>query len=132
MTHLWEVDHQYYCNEGNYFKSGCGAHYGRWQDFAAKSSDEDFDLNLVFRFDWVPPRTDGDPDAAIEWQGDENYRDSILKLFYMGQRKGLYRYVTIDVCRADEPDVREWLQKRWDHLRLLWEPLAEPSSVKAD
>jgi hypothetical protein len=126
MTHLWDVSHPYYCNEGNYFTtaSECSTHYSRWQDFVAEQGDNDLDMNLVFRFDWEPPWKDGDPDNAIEWQGDEYYRDSRLKLFYMGQRKGFYRWVTVDVCRADEPAVREWLQVRWDHMRTLWEPLS--------
>lgn len=123
---LWEVDHPYYCNEGNYFAppGECSCHYRRWQDFVESEGDSDFDMNLLFRFDWVSPRKDGDPDEPIEWQGDENYRDCTLELFWMGQRKGLYRYTIIDVCRADEPKVREWLRERWEHMRTLWEPLA--------
>lgn len=126
VVHLWEFDHPYYCNEGNYFAraSECSCHYQRWQDFFAEEGDSDLDMNLVFRFDWEPPREDGDPDKPIVWQGDEYYRDSVLKLFYMGQRKGLYRWVTIDVCRADEPAVREWLMERWQHMRTLWAPLS--------
>lgn len=27
MSHLWEVDHPYYCNLGNYFDNNCGNHY---------------------------------------------------------------------------------------------------------
>ncbi len=124
--HLWEVDHPYYCNEGNYFARGseCSCHYQRWQDFVSEQGDGDMDMNLVFRFDWTPPWKDGDSKQPIEWQADEYYRDSVLKLFYIGQRKGLYRWVTVDVCRADEPSVREWLQVRWDHMRALWEPLS--------
>lgn len=85
------------------------------------------DYNLVFRFDWVPPYKEGDDvewESEIEWKGDESYRDSVLKLFFMGQRKGLYWWVTIDVCRADEPAVREWLNTRWEHMRKLWAPLS--------
>lgn len=126
VMHLWDVAHPYYCNEGNYFARGgeCSCHYQRWQDFVAEQGDDDLDMNLVFRFDWDAPRKYGDPNEPIAWQGDENYRDSILKLFFIGQRKGLYRWVTIDVCRADEPAVREWLTERWQHMRTLWEPLS--------
>lgn len=121
---LWDVDHPYYCNEGNYFASydDCCAKYDRWQDFIADQGDSDLDMNLVFRWDWDAPREDEDPDKPIKWQGDENYRDCQLKLFYMGQRKGYYRWVIVDVCRADEPAVREWLQIRWDHMQKLWAP----------
>lgn len=127
MKRLWEINHPYYCNEGNYFArdTDCHTYYPRWQDFVEEQGDSDLDMNLVFRFDWESPRKDGDPDEPIEWKGDENYRDCLLKLFYMGQRKGIYRWVTVDVCRADEPAVREWLKTRWDHMRLLWEPLSD-------
>lgn len=126
---LWEADHPYYCNEGNYFASGeqrsdCRAHYPRWQDFIAEQGDNDLDLNLVFRFDWVAPRQDEDPEKPIVWQGDEYYRDSTLKIFFMGQRKGYYRWATVDVCRADEPSVRAWLLVRWEHMQTLWAPLS--------
>lgn len=128
MKHLWDIDHPYYCNEGNYFTtaSECSCHYHRWQDFIDEQGDADLDMNLVFRFDWCAPHPNGDTQKSILWQGDEYYRDSLLKLFYMGQRKGLYRWVTIDVCRADEPAVREWLQIRWNHLCELWQPFEQP------
>jgi hypothetical protein len=119
---LWEVDHPYYCSESNFFARDCSSHYDRWQDFVEVSHDEDFDMNLIFRFDWIPPWINGDSNNPIEWQGDENYRDCTLKLFYIGQRKGLFRSVTIDVCRADEPKVRAFLLKRLMHLQKLWEP----------
>lgn len=35
-----------------------------------------------------------------------------------------HRYDTIEVCRADEPAVIEYLRPRWDHMKRLWEPLA--------
>lgn len=120
--HLWDVDHPYYCNEGNHFAAGCGDHFRSWLEFAESTDDQDLDMNLVFRWDWQAPRKDGDPGNPVDWHGDEYYRDSILKVFYMGQRKGIYRWVTVEVCRADEPAVREWLQKRFDHMLKLWEP----------
>ncbi len=120
---LWDVCHPYYCNEVNYYCSETTCHYKRWQEFVEEQGDGDLDMNLVFRFDWVAPRPDGDRDKPIAWQGDENYRDCTLNLFFMGQRKGLFRSVTVDVCRADEPSVREWLTIRWEHMKKLWEPL---------
>lgn len=127
VKHLWDVDHPYYCNEGNYFAKAvdCHSHHQRWQDFIAAEGDADLDMNLIFRFDWDAPHEDEDPEKGIAWQGDIYYRDSLLKLFYMGQRKGLYRWVTVDVCRADEPAVREFLKIRWEHMRKLWEPFSD-------
>lgn len=123
---LWDVEHPYYCNEGNFFArhEECCCGYKRWQDFAEEQGDNDLDMNLLFRWDWDAPRKDGDPENPIDWQGDENYRDSELKLFFMGQRKGYYRWVTVDVCRADEPTIRDWLQVRFDHMLQLWQPFA--------
>jgi hypothetical protein len=128
--HLWEVDHPYYCNLGNYFKNGCGENFGSWADFQESCKDEDFDMNLVFRFDWQPPKDDDDNE--IEFNHDENYRESSLEIFYMGQRKGLYRFVTVEVCRADEPAVIEWLKPRWERMRLLWEPFSGAENKKEE
>ena len=53
MPHLWEIKHPYYCNEGNYFaRESCCTEYGSWADFMEEGGDSDFDMNLVFRWDW--------------------------------------------------------------------------------
>lgn len=126
MVKLWDVEHPYYCNEGNYFAVGdqCHSVYKRWQDFHEEQGDDDMDMNLVFRWDWKSPREDDDPDKPIAWAADESYRDSTLLIFFMGQRKGLYRWAEVDVCRADEPQVKEWLFSRYEHLLKLWDPFA--------
>lgn len=117
--HLWEIDHPYYCNEGNYFTSTCvHDEHKTWADFYSAYSNADFDLNLLFRFDWTE-----DEDAPFN--GDKYYRNGILKIFWMGQRKGIYRYSTVEVCRADEPAVIEFLKPRWDHMRHLWEGVSD-------
>ena len=115
--HLWEIDHPYYCNEGNYYaRESVGSEYKRWQDFLEENKDVDLDLNLIFRFDWV--------EEEDSYTGDDNYRNGILKIFWMGQRKGLYRYSLVEVCRADESAIIEFLKIRWERLRLLWEPIS--------
>lgn len=120
---LWEVEHPYYCNEGNYCLNGCGGQYKSWQTFADEEGDGDFDMNLLFRWDW---REGGDWGHGAEFNGDVNYRNGVLLLFWMGQRKGFYRWSEIEVCRADEPVIREFLQPRLEHLLRLWEPLTPP------
>ena len=126
QPHLWEVDHSYYCNEANYFVGGNDHHkvcdeHKRWSDFIAEYADADFDMNLVFRWDWV----EEDPETGEStYKGDDNYRNGILKIFWMGQRKGLYRFSLVEVCRADEPAVIAFLRPRWEHLRELWAPLS--------
>lgn len=129
-VHLWEVDHPYYCNEGNYYAPGREqpfTEYGRLAEFLSENADSDFDMNLVFRWDWSEDNDDGEP----TYDGDENYRNGKLKIFWMGQRKGLYRWTVIDVCRADEPKVIEFLRPRLAHLLSLWAPLTPTASGSA-
>jgi hypothetical protein len=116
--HLWEVDHPYYCNEGNHFaRESVESTYRSWAAFLSEEGDCDMDYNLLFRWDWTE-------DDDRPHTGDDYYRNGQLKLFWMGQRKGLYRYSIVEVCRADEPAVIEWLRPRLAHLLSLWEPLA--------
>lgn len=123
MSHLWEVDHAYYCNQGNYYAPGSDqpvARYKSWAEFEEERGDGDLDMNLVFRWDW----NEGEDHDLAAFNGDIYYRNGQLLLYYMGQRKGLYRWVEIEVCRADEDQVRAWLQVRFDYLMHLWAPLA--------
>ena len=120
--HLWEIDHPYYCNQGNYFAAGgqdVFAHYRSWADFFVEEGDSDPDYNLLFRWDWHEGEDHSD---GVPFNGDVNYRNGVLLLFWMGQRKGLYRWSEVEVCRADEPAVREFLQARFDYLKRVWEP----------
>jgi hypothetical protein len=124
MRHLWEVNHAYYCNRGNYYAPGNDQpmqEYRSFGDFIAEEGDADIDYNLVFRWDW----TEGDDWELPKYNGDDNYRNGRLAIFFMGQRKGLYRWVEIEVCRNDEPSVKEFLIPRWQYLRDLWEPFSE-------
>ena len=125
--HLWEARHPYYCNEGNYYaRESCEAYYKTWASFVESEGDDDMDLNLVFRFDWDENDGEGDP----TFNGDVYYRNGKLKLFYMGQRKGLYRWAIVEVCRADEPAVIEFLRPRWEHMQTLWAPLSSNTELK--
>jgi len=118
--HLWEVNHPYYCNEGNYYARESVEFYAKsWSDFMSVFGDADMDYNLLFRWDWI----EEDDDCNPTFNGDINYRNEKLKLFWMGQRKGLYQYSIVEVCRADEPAVIEFLKPRLEHLKSLWEPL---------
>ena len=119
--HLWEVNHPYYCNEGNYFATrDVETYYRSFADFLEEWGDADLDYNLLFRWDWV--ETDPETEES-NFNGDINYRNGKLKLFWMGQRKGLYQYSIVEVCRADEADVIEFLKPRHEYLKSLWEPL---------
>ncbi len=118
--HLWEAGHSYFCNEGSYEGSDNSERFASWEEFAAEYIDDatDFDYNLLFRWDWHFL-----DDADTEPGADPSYRTGILKLFWVAQRKGLYRYTLVSVCAADEPAVRAWLQRPFEHLLALWAPL---------
>jgi len=124
MKHLWEIHHDYYCCESNYYASGNEQphqHYKSWQDFIEEFGDADFDMNLLFRWDWV----EGEENNARAFNGNINYRNGELKIFWMGQRKGIYMWSTIEVCRADEEQIRAYLKPRWEHMKNLWEGISE-------
>ena len=122
MLHLWEVEHSYYCEETNYYAPADQpiTKYKSFGSFLADAKYEDLDMNLIFRFDWQ----EGESHEIGEYNGDDYYRHAILRLFYMGQRKGLYRSVAIEVCRADEPQIIEFLKVRWENLKDLWNPIS--------
>lgn len=127
--HLWDVAHAYYCNEGNYYTNeSVEGKYPSFGDFLAEEGDADMDYNLLFRWDWLEQNDNGD----CNFNGDIYYRNGKLKLFWMGQRKGLYRYSTIEVCRADEKAVIEFLTPRMRHLFSLWEPLHQSTGESND
>lgn len=123
--HLWEIDHPYYCNDGNYFASGNDqptCHYKTFGEFIEAEGDSDFDLNLIFRWDWQEGEDYGLP--TVKEDQDVYYRNGRLCIYWMGQRKGLYRWTTIEVCRADESDIIKFLKPRWNHMRKLWEGIS--------
>lgn len=124
QTRLWEVDHPYYCAEGNYFARGPAEQpttsFKTWAEFVEAQGDAQMDYNLLFRWDW----REGEGWELPPFNGDVYYRNGRLMLFFMGQRKGLYRWVTIEVCRADEPAIRDWLRPRFAYLLTLWAPFA--------
>lgn len=132
--HLWEVDHHYYCNESNYYAPGYNqpmCHYSSWEDFIENEGDNDFDMNLLFRWDWKEGTEEYLEEQEYDknyflpkpYNGDDSYKNGKLFLFWMGQRKGLYRWTTIEVCRDDEQKIVEFLKPRFKHLMSLWDPI---------
>lgn len=129
MTHLWEVNHPYYCSEGCYFASGSYLEWvhtnlGSWQDFLDEWGDTDLDMNLVFRWDW--DRADPD-DYEYEMKEDPDFElpPDYLKVYFYLQRKAYGHSVYVEVTEEDESAVREWLKVRAEHMRSLWEPLLD-------
>jgi hypothetical protein len=122
MKHLWEIGHPYYCSESNYYAPGNEqphVHYKSWQEFLNEWGDADFDYNLLFRWDWH----EGEDYDLPPFNGDVYYRNGVFYLFWMGQRKGLYQWTTVEVCRADEEEIIKFLKPRLEYLKKLWEPL---------
>jgi len=135
MTHLWEFDHPYYCNEGNYLyspmrHSDVEVHevFSSWQEF--KDADgfysADRDMNLLFRWDWKAWHLDYPDDYPDEEGRAERH---VLKLYFMLQRKAFCRSMDIEVTEADEPEVRVWLEECARTIRALWEPIIPVEAV---
>lgn len=126
-THLWEVDHPYHSAEGNYFSNNYTTPYPSWQSFVSAEGDNDFDWNLLFRWDWTSHEYIEHDGLAARQEYASRFGDRdhawTLSLFWILQRKGIYRVTPVEVCKADEPEVREWLLPRLRHLQLLWTPL---------
>lgn len=121
MSHLWEIDHPYYCSEGNYYVSGSQwgdvhSEYASWQDFIEDLGDTDPDLNLVFRWDWKR----ADP---ADYEDSEELPPDRLFVYWVLQRKAILRSTECVVTEEDEPAVREWLTERAKTITALWEPL---------
>lgn len=117
--HLWEYDHPYYCQEGNFYKPGMHALFGSWEDFAAETEffGGDRDQNLLIRWDWRSWRRHPDPML----QGDDP--DELL-LFFVLQRKAILCSAGIAVTDEDEPAVREFLRECGKTITAIWEPVS--------
>ena len=126
MIHLWEVDHPYYCQEGNAYKRDLANGFESWADFTETLFHHgDTDQNLVFRWDWTSWRRHPDPDLRSD-SPDE------LTLFFVLQRKAILCSASILVTDEDEPAVRAWLAERAKTITALWDPFDLSSAVQTD
>ena len=114
--HLWEVERPYYCEvpdtSENRFPN---VRYRSFSDFMKMNGDSDFDYNFLVRWDWEEGEEGKESGMSVygdKFNGDINYRNGVLKLFYILQRKGEFRCDLIDVCRADEADIIKFLKPR--------------------
>jgi hypothetical protein len=120
---LWEIDHPYYCHDSNFHAKGCNHSYASWDSFLAEFVHDDKDLNLLFRFDWN--------EGEGEFDGDESRATATLSLFFMQQRIGAFLIRTVDVSRADEPEVLKFLRPRFEHMLDLWQPFVAEATETA-
>ena len=109
--HLWEVKHDYYCSESNYYHAGELEHFDSWNEFLEAYGTANPDMNLLFRWDW----RGGDIDT---------YTSDVLELFYILQRKGIFRPIEVSVSKDNEEEIKRWLNIKFDHLFKLWVPIA--------
>lgn len=116
---LWDVDHPYYCAEGNYYarpSEGLHTRYDSWALFIEDWGSTDPDMNLVFRWDWRRA------DPADYSNGEEMPADT-LRVFWVLQRKAILRSTECTVTEDDEPAVRKWLTERARTIAAIWAPL---------
>ena len=125
---LQATTHSYYCSESNhYIGTQHGENFGRceydtWADFQEEWLDSgsvslDIDRNLCFRFDINQKRN---PET------DESVEEFELWLFFMLQRKGIYRPVWIrHIEEKDMSDIEIFLKKQWKYIQHQWKELIE-------
>lgn len=111
---LKSTNHSYYCSDTNYYVGG-RENYGRndfdtWASFKNEwiCGDElDDDLNHLFRFDI--------------YENTENPGNFCLYLFFLLQRKGIYRPVYIEhITSEDMPEIEAFLRDRWAYMQHQW------------
>lgn len=121
---LKATDHRYYSSGSNYYVNGYNnfgrCDYDTWEDFKDDWLDNDGniddDYNHVFRFDIIQNR-DEEADELIE-----GYQ---LWLFFILQRKGIYRPVWIkNIEEKDMEEIKSFLENRWEYLKEQWVELS--------
>lgn len=100
--HLWEYDHPYYCDEGDYDEQ-----FVSWQAFIDEMGNADKDLNLLFRWDWK----------------QDEYYDNVLLLYFIQQRKGRLVSFRVAMQNEDEENVKQYLLPHKQHMDALWLPI---------
>ena len=100
---LKETNHSYYCE--NY---GC-LEYGAWADFKSVWLDDDY--NHCFRFD-ILEMLDSEEEPTGKFE---------LCLFFILQRKGIYRPVVIkEIAEEDMPQIEQFLKDRKKYILKQW------------
>jgi hypothetical protein len=112
-------------SEGNYFSNDCHTEYKTWGEFLDEFNDSDMDYNWFVRWDW----REGEKWDLGVYSGDDYYRHAVFLLQMIGQRKAKLLSFEVAVCRADEPAIIAFLAPRWEYMKTMWEPFAEPPVV---
>lgn len=114
-THLWEIRHPYQFED---FGTPADADFADLSGFLdCYRPGNGFDeLNLLFRWDWRKPGLVHEGYEPVE--GPER-----LDCVFILQRKARIVRTTVPVTEADEPRVREWLEKRSHDIAAIWCPV---------
>lgn len=117
MLEIKETNHSYYCSESNYYVDGYN-NFGRnnYEDFKTFLNDWclndgtiDWDYNLCFRYDIHQKQTGETVDGFELW------------LFFILQRKGIYRPVHIEnITQDDMPVLETLLKSQWEYIKAQW------------
>lgn len=121
---LQETNHSYYCSDSNYYVGGYD-NFGRcehktWDDFKSEwlltNETLDDDLNHLFRFDI----------KENEEQLNKGIKSFQLNLYFILQRKGIYRPVIIEeIKEEDMKEIEEFLKQRWNYMKNQWKEFSE-------
>lgn len=115
MLELKNTSHRYYCSNTNYYVDGRENHgrcdYDTWADFKEEWLDKgvsiDDDYNHLFRFDI--------------YDTDDNPGHFSMELFFILQRKGIFRPVFIrEITKEDMEEIEIFLKGRWEYLKNQW------------
>lgn len=102
------IDHPYFCNDNNYYSNKAAENYSCWEDFYDDWSGADIDMNLIFRFDIIQ---------------DEETNLYSMKIFFILQRKGIFKPVSIKSVREDNvEEIIKLLTKHHKRLKEIWLP----------
>lgn len=103
---LWEYDHPYRMEEGNFYKAGKEHYYSDWEDFIGEWGGEDVDLNRIHRWDF---------------DKDDEEGTLTLNLYYVLQRKAILLSCHILITDDDQSRIREFLKPHAELNTKLWE-----------
>lgn len=133
---LYETEHPYRCEEGGYYYNsaqiegyGSPLEYDSILDYLDYWKDSDFDLNFIFRWDWELLNAEDYraefSDEIPEYAKNSTGEYSVVKIFYMIQRKGCKKVITINKAeKKQESLLRKHLERAWKNVSKVWEGIS--------
>ena len=108
------INHDYYCNDSNYYSNDARKDYETWKDFYNEFFDADIDMNLIFRFD-------------IYLKEDDNEKSGYgMKIYMMHQRKGKFApYIINSIEESDVDSIIEILSQHYKKIQSIWSPFPD-------